>query len=120
MSLEYRNWNGVRMTYLMGKEEPVWLVADLVRKLGHIPRAAQRLRWSREHVRMAVYHATWNAPEMNQERESALQAGFKADALMNSPRGLVFPGSALAGKPIHRRRRGCSFCRKRTGFARLP
>lgn len=120
MNLEFREWNGVRMTYLSGKQEPIWLVAALVKKLGHIPRAAHRLRWNRQLVRCALYHAEWNATTMQRERKAALEAGFQANVLMDSPHGLVFPGSALAGKPIHRRRRGCYYCRKRTHFSRLP
>ena len=120
MSLEYRNWEGVRMTFVAGKAEPVWLVADLVKKLGHVPRAARRLRWNRQLVRMAVYHAEWNATTMARERAAALDAGFRAEVLMVSPHGLVFPGSALAGKPIRPKRRGCYYCRKRTHFGRLP
>ena len=57
MSLEYRNWEGVRMTYVAGKAEPVWLVADLVKKLGHVPRAARRLRWNRQLVRVPIDRA---------------------------------------------------------------
>lgn len=110
MSLEYRDWNGVRMTYLCGKNEPVWLVAELTKKLGFIPRAARRLRWNRQHIRMALYHAEWNASTMAQEREAALQAGFQADALMDSPKALVFPGSVLKGRPTSRPRRGCRAC----------
>ncbi len=104
MSFEYREWNGVRMTFLYGKKEPVWLAAELARKLGFIPRAARRLRWERQHVRMALYHAEWNAPEMERERAAAMAAGFRSDILQNSPHGLVFPGSALAGKPIQKKR----------------
>ena len=99
MSLEFRDWNGIRMTYLCGKKEPIWLVAELTKKLGHIPRAARRLRWNRQEVRIALYHAEWYAATMAQERESALQAGFKADGLMNSPKALVVPGSALRARP---------------------
>ncbi len=113
MNLEYRNWKGIRMTYLSGKSEPIWLVADLVRKLGHITRAARRLRWNRQLVRVAVHHAEWNQSSMDQERADALEAGFRSDVLMDSPHGLVFPGSALAGKPVIRRHRRCSICRQR-------
>ena len=111
MNLEYREWQGVRMTYLSGKNEPIWLVAALVQKLGHISRAAYRLRWNRQFVRAAVYHAEWNAPTMRQERAAALEAGFHADVLMDSPHGLVFPGAMLRGKPPSRRRsRRCRYC----------
>ena len=120
MSVEYRDWNGLRMTYLAGRKEPVWLVADLVKKLGHVPRAARRLRWERQQVRMAVFHAEWNVPAMERERTAALAAGFRPDLLMDSPHGLVFPGSALAGKPIRRRRWKCARCRQRTHFSRMP
>ena len=120
MLLEFREWGGVRMTYLLGKAEPIWLVADLVRKLGHIPRVARRLHWNRHDVRMAFHHAEWNADQMGRERDAALQAGFRSDLLMNSPHGLVFPGSALAGKPIRRRRWNCARCRKRTHIPRMP
>jgi hypothetical protein len=117
MNLEYRNWQGMRMTYVAGKAEPVWLVAELVKRLGHVPRAARRLRWNRQLVRLAVDHAEWNATTMAKERAAALEAGFRSEMLMDSPHGLVFPGSALAGKPIRPRRRGCARCRKRTHFA---
>ena len=110
MSFEYREWNGVRMTFLYGKKEPVWLAAELARKLGYIPRAARRLRWERQHVRMALYHAEWNASEMERERAAAFAAGFRSDILQNSPHGLVFPGSALTGKPIRKRKRWCPTC----------
>lgn len=120
MNLEFREWQGVRMTYVSGKQEPVWLVFDLVKKLGHVPRAARRLRWQRNLVRFAVDHAEWNATTMARERAAALEAGYRAEVLMDSPHGLVFPGSALAGKPIRPRRRGCYYCRKRTHFSRLP
>ena len=116
MNLEFREFNGVRMTFLFGKKEPIWLAAELAKKLGHIPRAARRLRWDREQVRMALYHAEWNAATMAQERESALQAGFRADALMNSPKALVFPGSALQSRPISRLRRGCRYCRTHSRY----
>ena len=115
MNLEFREWNGVRMTYLFGKKEPIWLVAELTKKLGHIPRAARRLRWNRQLIRVALYHAEWNAATMAQERAAALQAGFRADDLMNSPKALVFPGSALQGKPPSRSRRGCRYCRTYSG-----
>ena len=110
MSLEYRDWNGVRMTYLCGKKEPVWLVAELTRKLGFIPRAARRLRWNRQHIRMALYHAEWNASTMAQEREAALQAGFQADALMDLPKALVFPGRVLQNIPRRRKDCNCRVC----------
>lgn len=111
MFLEYREWQGVRMTYFAGKKEPVWLVADLARKLGLVARAARRVRWDRQMVRAALYHAEWNAQSMRSEREAAMQAGFRSDILMDSPHALVFPGSALAGKPVRRRRRRCWRCR---------
>ena len=116
MSLEFRDWNGIRMTYLCGKKEPIWLVAELTKKLGHIPRAARRLRWNRQEVRIALYHAEWYAATMAQERESALQAGFKADGLMNSPKALVVPGSTLQSKPPSRFRRGCRYCRTHSRY----
>lgn len=109
MWLEFRELEGVRMTFVSGKKEPVWLVADLVRKLGHVPRAARRLRWNRRLVRAAYDHAEWNAVAMQKEREAALAAGFRSEVLQDSPHGLVFPASALAGKPVRRRR----FCRCR-------
>ncbi len=109
MNLEYRNWQGMRMTYVAGKAEPVWLVAELVKRLGHVPRAARRLRWNRQLVRLAVDHAEWNATTMAKERSAALEAGFRAEVLMDSPHGLVFPARALAGKPVRRRK----FCRCR-------
>jgi hypothetical protein len=109
MWLEFREWEGVRMTFVSGKNEPVWLVADLVRKLGHVPRAARRLRWNRRLVRAAFDHAEWNALTMQKEREAALAAGFHSEVLQDSPHGLVFPASTLAGKPVRRRR----FCRCR-------
>ena len=112
MSLEYRDWNGVRMTYLCGKKEPIWLVAELAKKLGFIPRVARRLRWNRQQVRMALYHAEWNASTMAEERDAALKAGFRADGLMDLPKALVFPGSALKGKSPRRIRRSCRNCWK--------
>ena len=105
MWLEFREWQGVRMTYVSGKKEPVWLVADLVRKLGHVPRAARRLRWNGRLVRAAFEHAEWNATTMQQEREAALSAGFRCEPLQDSPHALVFPARALAGKPVRRRKR---------------
>lgn len=101
--LEFREWRGIRQSFFSGKREPIWLVAELVRKLGHIPRAARRLRWNRRLVRLAVDHAEWNSYTIGQERESALAAGYHCPLLQDSPHALVFPGSALAGKPIRRR-----------------
>ena len=50
------------------KKEPIWLLARLAKKLGHIARAARRLRWDREQDRIALYHAEWNVPSMARER----------------------------------------------------
>ncbi len=111
MLLEFREWRGVRMTYLLGKPEPVWLIADLVRKLGHVPRVARRLRWNRQDVRLAFDHAEWNADQITRERAAALEAGYCSDLLMDSPHALVFPGSLLKGRPAPRRRRRCRNCR---------
>lgn len=105
MWLEYREWQGVRMTFVTGKKEPVWLVADLVRKLGHVSRAARRLRWNGRLVRAAFEHAEWNATTMRQEREAALAAGFRCDVLQDSPHALVFPARELVSKPRRHRRR---------------
>ena len=55
------------MTSLFGKKEPIWLVAELAKKLGHDPRAARRLPWDREQVRIALYRAERNAATMPQE-----------------------------------------------------
>ena len=111
MGLEYRNWETVRQTYLCGKSQPVWLAWELVKRLGHVPRAAKRLKWTHRQVREAVDHAEWNAVAMAREREEALAAGFRSDVLMNSPHGLVFPAKELEGKPVVRRRRRCWRCR---------
>ncbi len=99
MSFEYREWRGVRMTFVAGKAEPVWLVAFLTRKLGNLPRAARRLRWNRQLVRMACKHAEWNPLQMQSEQTSAVEAGFRSDYLMDSPHALVVPGSALKSRP---------------------
>ena len=109
--LEYREWNGVRMTYIAGKKEPVWLVAFLLRKLGHIPRVARRLRWNRQLVRIAWEHAEWNPDQMRREEEEATQCGFRSEYLMDSPHALVVPGSTLRGKTPQRRFRRCRYCR---------
>ena len=100
--LEYRELCGVRMTFFQGKAEPIWLVESLARKLGHISRVAKRLRWNHKLVRAAVYHVEWNELPMRREREAALAAGFRCDLLMDSPHGLVFPGTALRDKPVKR------------------
>lgn len=108
MELEFREWQGVRMTFVVGKREPVWLVASLVKKLGHIPRAARRLRWNRMLVREAWNHAEWNAEVMRRERQSAMEAGFRSDLFADSPHALVFPAKELRNRPgggIRRRRR---------------
>ena len=112
--LEYRELCGVRMTFFAGKAEPIWLVGVLAKKLGHISRVARRLRWNHKLVRAALYHFEWNPSHMRREQEEALQAGYRAEALMDSPHGLVFPGSMLRDKPPTRPRRRCQYCRKRT------
>ena len=98
--LEYRELCGVRMTFFQGKEEPIWLVGVLAKKLGHISRVARRLRWNHKLVRAAVYHAEWNPLPMRREQEAALEAGFRCELLMDSPHGLVFPAAALRNRPI--------------------
>ena len=98
--LEYRDLRGVRMTFFQGKQEPIWLVGVLAKKLGHISRVARRLRWNHKLVRAAVYHAEWNPIPMRREQEAALAAGFRCDLLMDSPHALVFPAAALRNRPI--------------------
>ncbi len=103
--LEYRELLGVRMTFIQGKHEPIWLVGVLAKKLGHISRVARRLHWNHKLVRAAVYHAEWNPIPMRREQESALAAGFRCDLLMDSPHALVFPATALPNRPINPVRR---------------
>ena len=31
MSVEFREWNGLRMTFFAGASEPVWLMAEIAR-----------------------------------------------------------------------------------------
>lgn len=107
--LEYRELCGVRMTFFQGKEEPIWLVGALAKKLGHISRVARRLRWNHKLVRAAVYHSEWNPLPMRREQEAALEAGFRCDLLMDSPHGLVFPAAALRDRPIKPVRRKREF-----------
>lgn len=107
---EIREVLGVRQTFLSGKAEPVWLVGELKRRLGHLGRVAKRLGWTQKQVRMAVDHAEWNAVTMAREREEALAAGFRNDLLTDSPHGLVFPAKDLERKLVRRRRR-CWRCR---------
>lgn len=92
MFIEYRDWRGVRTAFVSGKNEPVWYVAALAKKLGHVGRTAKRLRW-RNHklIRLAIYHAEWNTFAMEKEREGAIRAGFPMEALIDSPHQLVFP-----------------------------
>lgn len=99
MELEFREWQGVRMTFVVGKREPVWLVASLVKKLGHVPRAARRLRWNRMLVRAAWNHAEWNAEVMRRECQAAMEAGFRSDLFADSPHALVFPAKELRNRP---------------------
>lgn len=113
--LEYRDLLGVRMTFFQGKQEPIWLVGVLAKKLGHISRVARRLRWNHKLVRAAVYHAEWNPIPMRREQEAALAAGFRCDLLMDSPHALVFPAAALRNRPINRVRR-----REKAQGARRP
>lgn len=103
--LEYRELLGVRMTFIQGKQEPIWLVGVLAKKLGHISRVARRLRWNHKLVRAVVYHAEWNPIPMRREQEAALAAGFRCDLLMDSPHALVFPAAALRNRPINPVRR---------------
>jgi hypothetical protein len=107
---EFREVLGVRQTFLSGKAEPVWLVAELKLRLGHMGRVAKRLGWTQKQVRMTVKFAEWNSVALAKEREAALAAGFRNDLLTNSPHGLVFPAKDLERKPVRRRRR-CWRCR---------
>ena len=106
MHIEYRDWFGVRTAFVAGKTEPVWYVAALTKKLGNISRAAKRLRW-RNHklIRVALYHAEWNATLMEQERLAAMRAGFPAVRLIDSPHQLSFPKAPTSDKPTLKKRR---------------
>ena len=42
MGVEFREWNGMQITFWVGMREPVWLVAEIARPLGDVPRAARR------------------------------------------------------------------------------
>jgi hypothetical protein len=102
---EFREVLGVRQTFLSGKAEPVWLVAELKRRLGHVGRVAKRLGWTQKQVRMTVKFAEWNSVMLAKEREAALAAGFRNDLLMDSPHGLVVPGRELLNRPAQLRRK---------------
>ena len=103
--IEYRQSYGVRTAFVSGRREPVWYVAALAKRLGHVGRTAKRLRW-RNHklIRLAIYHAEWNAFAMEQEREAAIRAGFPAVDLLDSPHQLTFPRKSQPS-PVKRRKR---------------
>jgi hypothetical protein len=104
--IEYRQWYGVRTAFVSGRREPVWYVAALAKRLGHVGRTAKRLRWRNyKLIRLAIYHAEWNAFAMEQEREAAIRGGFPANALIDSPHQLIVPQKQPSSAVKRRRRK---------------
>jgi len=95
MGVEFRSKSGVRMTFLAGREEPLWEVAELARTLGSIRRVARRLRWTQSQVREAIWHSQWHPADMQRERQEAMAAGYRRRCPAESPHLLVFPASRL-------------------------
>ena len=104
MGIEFREVAGVRMTFVSGRSQPIWEVAELARSLGSVRRVARRLRWTIMQVREALWHAEWSVEQLRREQRLALEAGYRRQCPPESGNLLVFPASRLREQEIHRRR----------------
>ena len=94
MSVEFREWNGMQMTFWVGMREPVWLVAEIARRLGDVPRAARRWGVRLSQLRAMLQYVQSHARRVEYERELALESGFEVPPVETPVLTLVFPADA--------------------------
>lgn len=95
MSVEFREWNGMQMTFWVGMREPVWLVAEIARRLGDVPRAARRWGVRVSQLRAMLQYVQGHARRVEYERELAMESGFEMPPVETSVLTLVFPAEQL-------------------------
>ena len=76
MSVEFREWNGLRITFFAGASEPVWLMAKVAQLAGNVPKAARRLGVRVSKLHTGDNYVQANARRIGFERETAIEAGF--------------------------------------------
>ena len=95
MGVEFREWNGMQMTFWVGMREPVWLVAEIARRLGDVPRAARRCGVRVSQLRALLQYVHSHARRVEYERELALESGFELPPMETPVLTLVFPAEQL-------------------------
>ena len=99
MSVEFREWNGLRMTFFAGTSEPVWLMAKVAQLAGNVPKAARRLGMRVSKLHTGDNYVQANARRIGFKRETAIEAGFAPPEPIEIFSSLVFP----AEQPLWRK-----------------
>ena len=76
MSVEFQEWHGLRITFFAGASEPIWLMAEIARTAGNVPKAARRLGVRVSKLRTVMDDVQANARRIDFERETAQAFGF--------------------------------------------
>ena len=95
MSVEFREWNGLRMTFFAGASEPVWLMAEIARPAGNVPKTARRLGVRVYKLRTVLDYVQANARRIGFERETTIEAGFVPPEPVEIFPSLIFPADPL-------------------------
>lgn len=95
MSVEFREWRGMRMTFMAGMAEPVWWVAETACQIGNVPRAARRLGVRVSKLRAVLQFVQNHARQIEFERTCALDAGIELPVVPDPLPALVFPAEEL-------------------------
>jgi len=100
MSVEFREWNRLRMTFFAGASEPVWLMTEIARQAGDVPKAARQLGVRVSKLRTVLEYVQANARRIGFERETAIEAGFAPQEPVEIFQSLVFPAEQLNSTDI--------------------
>ena len=95
MSVEFWEWPGLRITFFAGASEPVWLMAEIARPAGNVPKTARRLGVRVYKLRTVLDYVQANARRIGFERETTIEAGFVPPEPVEIFPSLIFPADPL-------------------------
>lgn len=95
MGVEFRDWNGMQMTFWVGMDRPVWWLAEVARQTRDVPRAARRCGLRVSQLRAVLEYVHCHARRVEYERQLALDAGFDLPRAKEPKMDLVFPAEQL-------------------------